>query len=83
MGILVRLRGLCNISDDFNRAVFDLVELNSSKMSNQNIDQKSSKEEDILTTAELFKTALLAPEDDDCYRKERWNFISLLQRRGD
>ena len=52
-------------------------------MSNQNIDRKSSKGEDTLTTAELFKTALLAPEEDDDYQKERWNFISLLQHRGD
>ena len=43
------------------------------------MDQKSSKGEDILTTVELFQIALLAPEDDADY----WNFISLLQRRGD
>ncbi len=51
-------------------------------MSNQNIDLKRSNREDTPTTAELFHTALLSPEDDDNYRKERWNFISLLQRRG-
>ena len=47
------------------------------------MDQKSSKGEDILTTVELFQIALLAPEDDADYRKERWNFIGLLQGRGD
>jgi HEAT repeat protein len=67
------------MSDDFNRAVFDRAKLNLSKMSNQ----KSSRGEDPLTTAELFQIALLAPEEDDDYRKERWNFISLLQCRGD
>jgi HEAT repeat protein len=50
---------------------------------NQNIDLKNSKEGDKLTTAELFQIALFAPEEDDDYRKERWNFISLLQHRGD
>ena len=47
------------------------------------MDQKRSKGEDILTTVELFQIALLAPEDDADYRKERWNFIGLLQGRGD
>jgi HEAT repeats len=71
------------MSDDFNRAAFDRAKLNLSKMSNQNIDQKSSEGEDTRTTAELFQAALLAPEDDDDRRKERWNFVSLLQSRGD
>jgi HEAT repeat protein len=81
--ILVHEGGLCIMSDDFNRAAIDRAKLNLSKMSNQNIDQKSSDGEDKRTIAELFQAALLAPEDDDDYRKERWNFVSLLQRRGD
>jgi hypothetical protein len=70
------------MSDDFNRAVLDRAKLNSSKMSHQNIDRKSSKEEEQLTISELFKVALLAPEEDKDYRKERWNLILALQRRG-